>query len=352
MEAALVLALRAGLEVLERPAPVGISEHTYRAALDAAARHVKNARSSNTTRAFERQWSAWVRHCAGRGIAPLPVCPGELIVYLSGLSLSGKAPGSVTAALTAISSIDTRSRITDATPHPHPVRSHALVREWVKGWRREHPVRPQRRAPAISHAQLDLLLQAAAERAHNVSAQAHIVTYARDRAMLLIGICAAMRIGELVALDVGDVRTLERGIEVFVRSSKTDQIGAGDSRGVMAQGLLTRCPVDAWLTWLRIRGDWPGPAFTPIERSGGVTRERLCDSSARRIVTRRAKAAGLDLVTSHSMRATFATLAAEKRKPITHIAQHGGWSNVNTVKDYVRQGELFVDNPTSGLLDD
>ena len=324
------------------------------AAAAQAASWIADCRAPNTRKLYEQQWAAWVAHCRARGICPRPVSPVELVVYLTQLSMGtgtrpAARPNSVRSALTAISVIDQLARVTDDDPDPMPVRSDQRVKAWQKGYARAFPRGKETRAPAMTGDELERILRAAQERPKNVSASAHVAAYARDRAMLLAGITAALRVSELVALDVDDVRLVERGIVLRVLRRKT--AGEYVELGVMPSGRAIRCPVDAILSWRRIRGERPGALFVGVSRDGSLSEERLTDSSARRLVERRAQAAGIDL-TSHSLRATFATLATVKRVPITTIMKHGGWQSVSTVKDYVRQGNLFDDNPTSGILDD
>ncbi|MFD2138661.1 hypothetical protein ACFSLT_31390 [Novosphingobium resinovorum] len=49
----------------------------------------------------------------------------------------------------------------------------------------------------------------------------------RDRAILVLGLAAALRRSELVALQLADIQLVEQGLTVFVRHSKTDQEGEG-----------------------------------------------------------------------------------------------------------------------------
>jgi site-specific recombinase XerC len=51
---------------------------------------------------------------------------------------------------------------------------------------------------------------------------------ARDRALLLLGFGAALRLAELIVLMVGDVVALPgKGLQVTIRRSKIDPHGAG-----------------------------------------------------------------------------------------------------------------------------
>jgi len=327
-------------------------EERLKRAAKEAARFVAECDSKNTRRAFERSWARWSEWCRDHGLLHEPVDPRHLITYLTDLSLDEKAPSTVRAALTAISVIDQRARASWGEVDPLPVRSDPLVRQWARGWRREHPAAPKK-APAITPRQLEQIVEAAQERAPNTSVSHHVHAYARDRCMVVFALIGALRVSELVALDLADVRETPRGVEITIRRGKTDQAGKGKVRLLMPQGRPLRDPVEAYGLWLRVRGDQPGPLFVGVGRDGALSETRLDESTARRVVIRRAKAAAIDLpVTSHSMRSTFATIAHRRGKSLSQIADHGGWGSLQTVHDYIRQGNLWIDNPTSGLLDD
>jgi integrase len=49
----------------------------------------------------------------------------------------------------------------------------------------------------------------------------------RDRALVLVGFVGAFRVGELVALDAGDLDARPEGLVVHVRRAKIDQEGRG-----------------------------------------------------------------------------------------------------------------------------
>ncbi len=320
-------------------------------AAEAASRYVRADDAPHTARMFAVHWRAWGRYCEEAGITPLPVQALDLITHLTDRSAKGAAPGTVRGALTAISIIDQRARATPEDPNPLPVRGQLLVRKWLKGWTRDNPQRPMRQAPALSLAQLDLMLRQAQERPRCVSASYHIASYARDRAMLLMGIAGAFRISELAELRAEDVRLVDRGMTILVRKSKTDPAGEGRTVAIVPQSRLLRCPVDAWAMWLSIRGRWDGPAFVGIHRSGELRETPMQVSNARSINSRRATAAGLQAVSSHSMRVTLATLGREQGKSTAKLMAQGGWASAKTFSVYTRQGDLFKDNPTVGLLD-
>lgn len=329
----------------------GVLSSAHEDAVREALRYLSLSLSVHTQRAYALAWRGWLAHCAARCIQPLPVRGPELVLYLTGLTMQGRAPAGVRLVLSALASIDQRARVSEREPSPSSVRSERVVREWYRGWSRSNPRTPRTQARHVNASELDRILRTAQEPPRNMSPAQHVAAYARDRAMLLVGIAAALRVSELVALDLTDITQTDRGLRVHVRTSKTNQEGLPDYRGILPQGHLLRCPVDAWLAWRRMRGDAPGAAFVGLARDGTLAGERLSESAARRLVVRRAKAAGID-TSSHCMRATFATLAVERGAPVHDVARHGHWASLDTLAPYVRQAELFERSPTAGLLDD
>jgi integrase len=313
--------------------------------------------NERTRAAYKTAWSRWGKFCAEFQRRPLPIDPRDLIVHLEWIrDQEKKSPNTVRLALSALSALDQASRIRAGEEKPLSVRAHPIVQRWLKAWNKDpaNPRAPGKKAPALQPADLERILRIAAEppsRGSNRSVGQHAALYTRDRAMILIGVCAALRVSELVALDVGDVFETPRGLRLVIRRSKTDQHGEGLDRGIAPQAHLVRCPVDAWRQWMRLRGTKPGPLFVGVGRGGMLWPDGLSVRAAQAMFTARAKAAGLK-VSSHSMRATFATLAAERGKSLYKIADQGGWQSLSVLRGYVRQGQLFDDNPSAGLLDE
>ena len=128
--------------------------------------------------------------------------------------------------------------------------------------------------------------------------------------------------------------------------SKTDQEGEGAVVG-MTHGTDRRtCPVRAWRAWVEAARLVDGPAFRNL-RNGAVTGERIAGGGIARVVKRRAQAAGLDpaLFSGHSLRSGFATTAARHGAPEHKIMRQGRWTTSAAMRGYIREGELFVDNP-------
>lgn len=317
-----------------------------REAYERAAARVKDPHSENTKRAYVEAWRAWQKHCARACHPPLPIQPAQLLTFLE--SLKHLAPNTVRLRLAALCALDQAHALSVGEEWASLRRDPEVLR-WLKSWGRDNPTAPRKRARALTPKELERVLELAAEPGHNQSRVAHAARYARDKCMLVLGVHAALRISELVALDARDVYESSEGLQVYVRKSKTDQHGAGALLGLHAQARRSVCPLEAWRQWMRVRGTEPGPMFVVIERNGLLS-GRLTEQSGMRVITSRCQAAGLDHVTSHTMRRTFGALS--KRKPQADVMRHGRWKSPRIVAGYQEQADLFEWSPTRGLTDE
>lgn len=313
---------------------------------------VLDPNSPNTQRAYRNAYKLWCSYCDALGIAWAPIEAPELVTYLEQLSVRC-APNTVRQHLAALCALDIASRVTPANPSPVSLRSHQVIQRWELSWSRDHPRAPRRRAAALDVSDLERLLRAAGEPKKGAAREGHLLRYVRDRCLILFGVCGALRGDDICRLELGDVESTERGLRLRLRASKTDQAGDGDTVGLLPQSRIALCPVDAFSTWKRLRGPTPGPLFVAITRSAELELGRaLTERSVRRLIGEYAARAGLDLaVSAHSMRATFATLASAHGKSLARIMEHGRWKSAEVAASYVRQGQLFLDNASGGLLD-
>lgn len=322
--------------------------------LDAAQRaraRMRDPHAPTTRRAYWHVWRRWGVYCGMLRREPLPVDAELLCAFLELLS-DELSPNSVRLALAAVCALDRAHRAELGEAEPRRLRRDPRVEAWLKAWSRDHPIAPRREAPAMTVDEVDRMLALAAERPRNVSPAQHIALYTRDRALLLLGLCAALRVSELAELELGDVTPHERGLQIRLRRSKTDQRGRGHTRAVMPQARLSRCPIEAHRAWLQLRGDAPGALYCRVSRAGALELgDSLTVRQVQQIVTARARAAGVVAASGHTLRATFATLAASRGKPLHRIADQGGWSSLDVLRRYVRQASLFDDNASSGLLE-
>ena len=174
---------------------------------------------------------------------------------------------------------------------------------------------------------------------------------ARDRALLLIGFAGGFRRSELIGLDHADVEAVRQGLIVTIRRSKTDQEGQGRKLGV-PHGRTRHCPVAALERWLEISSIAAGAIFRPVDRHGHIASTRLSGDAVSVIVRERLAGAGVaaEGYSGHSLRAGFATSAAQAGVSSLKIRQQTGHASDAMLQRYVRHGEIFVGNAAGVLL--
>lgn len=168
----------------------------------------------------------------------------------------------------------------------------------------------------------------------------------RDAALLLLGFAGAFRRSELVSLDVDDVEFSDAGMLVRIRRSKTDQEGQG--RLVAIPRVRGRCcPTRKLEEWLKVSGISDGAIFRRFNRYGQLQPARLSAPSVALIVKYRAEVLGLDSadLSGHSLRAGFATNAANKGASADRIRGQTGHKSDAMVQRYIRNSQLFTDSP-------
>ena len=111
-----------------------------------------------------------------------------------------------------------------------------------------------------------------------------------------------LRISEVVAVKVSDLK----GSTLTLQSSKTDQEGAGETLYVCDN---TREILKQYRERAEISR---GAVFRHIRRGGHIQSERLTTVSARRIIQRRARDAGVEgFISGHSLRIGSAVSLAQ-----------------------------------------
>ncbi|ORE90946.1 integrase family protein [Aurantimonas sp. 22II-16-19i] len=210
----------------------------------------------------------------------------------------------------------------------------------MRGIARRHGT-AQRKAKPLFREDLFVVLAAMGERSKDI----------RDRALLLIGFAGGFRRSELVGLDLSDMEHVRQGIVVHLRRSKTDQLGQGRKIGIPF-GRTRWCPVSALDGLVRLTMMDDGPLFRPIDRHGRIAEQRLSGEAVSIIVRERLAAAGFDPTgfSGHSLRAGFATSAAQAGASSWKIRAQTGHASDAMLSRYIRDGEMFSENAAALLL--
>lgn len=145
---------------------------------------------------------------------------------------------------------------------------------------------------------------------------------ARDRAIVVLLLHTGLRLSELVALDIADVRTSARKGVVIVRSGK------GDAFREVALNPTARDVIDAWCDARTKIAAGEEPALW-VGRGGNRLTARAVDLVVRKV----AAAAGLEL-SAHVLRHTCITKLVRGGSDVVLVAEIAGHRRLDTTRRY------------------
>jgi integrase len=319
------------LVIIDQWCAITCTSETSNHVPDRVAALVEASIADNTRRAYQSdlgRFEAW----GGR----LPADPAIVASYLA-------AHSETLSVATLVRHMSTISKAHEARGLPNPCRSE-IVRATLRGIKRSRGI-AQRQAKPLLREDLFQVLDAMGVKLPTS------VKDARDRALLLIGFAGGFRRSELVGLDFADIERVRQGLIITLRRSKTDQEGAGRKIG-LPFGRTRHCPILALDNWLAVSGIDAGPVFRPVDRHSRIASARLSGEAVSLVVKERVAAAGMDAAgfSGHSLRAGFATSAAQAGVSTLKIRAQTGHSSDAMLSRYVRDGELFVGNAAGTLL--
>jgi site-specific recombinase XerD len=295
--------------------------------------YARLARAAGTKRSYHGDLARFGVWCLQQGACPLPASPTEVANYLSSLADNGRKPSTIGRALAAISAAHR------VAGFPSP-RADEHVRQVMKGIRRALGVAPSRKAP--------LMIQ---DVRRILDVLSDCTKGLRDRAVLVLGFACACRRAELVSLDVADLKLTALGLEVTLRTSKTDQERQGASIGVPFGADRSTCPVRAVQAWLKAAHITEGPVFRPVDRHGHISARRLSAKAVASLIKKSARLIGLnpDQYGGHSLRAGFITSAMMLGKSEATVMKQSRHKSVSVFRSYIRHTDLFAQNAAAGI---
>ena len=149
----------------------------------------------------------------------------------------------------------------------------------------------------------------------------------RDAVMIRLMSDCLLRISEVVAVDVEDIK----GKTLAVGSSKTDPEGRGEHLYICDQ---TRRVLKRYRKMGNIS---EGALFRRIRRGDHIHDERLTAHSARRIIKKRASAAGVEgFISGHSLRVGSAVSLAKAGASVVDMQVAGRWKSAQMPAHYAK----------------
>jgi integrase/recombinase XerC len=151
---------------------------------------------------------------------------------------------------------------------------------------------------------------------------------ARDRAIVVALLYTGLRLAELVALDLGDVRLSARKGVVIVRSGK------GDAYREVPLNALVRQVLGEWLAEREAKAG-KGERALFVGRAG----RRLSKRSVDDVVRGLGKDAGMSL-SAHVLRHTFLTRMVRQGSDLVLVAELAGHRRLETTRRYSLPSEI------------
>lgn len=286
------------------------------------------SRAPSTRRAYEADWTAFAAWCAARDLVHLPADPRAVAVFLSAEAARGCAPPTVNRKLAAIGWAHRRAGLQP----PQKNAGAAAIVEVLAGIRRSRISAPDKKSAADADVTWTLLHHIKGDRLRDQ----------RDRALIALGMAAALRRSELVALRVEDLERVTEGLRIRITRSKTDQEGAGQVVAV-PNGKRLR-PVALVEAWMEAAGITTGFVFRRfVSKADRLSDAPMDDAGVALVVKLRAAAAGLTAAefSGHSLRSGFLTAAARAGASIWKMQEVSRHKSVQVLSGYVRSAELF-----------
>ncbi len=163
------------------------------------------------------------------------------------------------------------------------------------------------------------------------------VSRQRDAAMVVFLLHTGLRLSEALTLQLGDVQLAERKGQVLVRQGKGGRVRTVplnvQARKAMQEWLAVR-PGNGSHVWVQVEG----------EPSDG-----LSNRSVQRVLVRIGQDAGLEHLTPHVLRHTFAKNLVDSGVGLEKVAALLGHSNLNTTRIYITPNQKDLEQAVERL---
>ena len=272
--------------------------------------------SPNTIRAYRGAWKRWCDWASRRGHQALPAVAADVAAYIIKRAKAGAAPATVRMDCAGIAAAHRSIKADDPTASEE-------VRQTLRSIARTNRGKGRGQVKGVDWD--------SADHAAELAEDDGLITGLRDGVLIRIGSDALLRVSELAALTVTDLKEQPDGSgTITIWRSKTDQAGRGQVRFVGAP------TVEAIRDYQRAAGVADGPLLRRV-RKGGAVGGSLGVRSIRRIITRRAAGAGIGgRVSGHSLRVGAAQSLVAAGATLAQLQQAGDWQSPRMAGHYAR----------------
>lgn len=177
--------------------------------------------------------------------------------------------------------------------------------------------------------QVDAMTWSEVERVCRLAEADDTVAGLRDSALIRLMSDCLLRISEAVAVNVEDVNCA-----LTVHQSKTDHGAAGVNGVTLFIGAPTRQAIRRYCEAGNVTG---GALFRWVHRGDNITDRRLTIDGVRKIIKRRARAAGVEgKISGHSLRIGSAVSLAQAGASVVNMQVAGRWKSPLMPAHYAR----------------
>ena len=299
--------------------------------------NLKSSKANNTIRAYKSDFNDFELFCAQNRFKSLPSVPKIVSLYLTHLSTKEVKMSTLKRRLVSIGVIHKLKGHYLDTKHP------SIIENIMGIKRRKGSVQKGKKPLLISD--LKKLINVIDKNSHEE------IMRLRDRSIILIGFSGGFRRNEIVSLDFDDLDFVSEGLKINLKRSKTDQFGEGSVKGLPYFDNSQYCPVLSLKKWIEISKIDSGPLFRRFSKGSKLTANRLTDQTVALLLKKYLKLAGIESkhYSGHSLRSGFATSAAEAGAEERNIMAMTGHKSPEMVRRYIKEANLFKNNPLNKL---
>ncbi len=314
--------------------------------LDGIEDYIDVSKSSNTRKAYDKDWKSFVTFCKYTKSKYLPAdypTVSKYLVYCAKIqklkvsTIERRLAGIIFKHRESLHSID---------------RKHKLIKNVIEGIKRNFGSKPNS-SKALLIEDIKKIIDKIDDEENTIKDKnISIARNLRDKTLILLGFLGGFRRSELINLNYEDVESDLEGLKVIIRKSKTDQRGAAShTKGIRKSPVGPKyCPVYNYENWIKISRIKSGKIFRQIDRSNKIM-DKLSDKAVALVIKWRAEKAGINntQLAGNSMRSGIATSLAKEGATENEIKKITGHRSSQMVQRYIQDAEIF-DNATK-LLD-
>lgn len=290
-----------------------------------------------TKRVYQSDWRIFEDWCNNRGYQAINADPEIISMFIGSQFHEGLHPSTLNRRLAAI------KFAYKCFKKPSPT-DDMLVKATLKGIRRDEKAPPVKaKKAALSHIVKEMVALCNSNSLKDI----------RNKAILLIGFAGAFRRSELVAVNFEDISFTDKGMEIKIIRSKTDQEGKGNMKIILpAKKDIMYCPILAINNWLEKSQIKHGAIFRGINKHNHISETRLSDNSVYHLVKKCIVELGynFDEFSPHSLRAGFVTSAYENKAMLTKIMEQANMKSMQTAQRYIRHAQRYENHAGEDLL--